>query len=85
MQEETKKIGKLYGMPDIVRTGAAESEGSPERQLGELKKPRRLYQHMQKNFEENVLKKEEQEREFKLKEHRNKHGPVTQSDIEVHQ
>ena len=47
--------------------------------------PKRLYLQMQQEFEENVLRKEEEERQNKLKMLRSQKQPVSRSEIRLHQ
>lgn len=71
MREETKKINQLY-----AKTKDMDGSESPVNGLERAKgvrastnehRPKRLYQQMQQDFEENIVKREEYERELKLK------------------
>jgi hypothetical protein len=52
---------------------------------GGAARPQRLYVHMQKNFEDQVVKREEEEREAKLRELKQSRQPVSRSGIAAHQ
>ena len=92
MREETKKIGKTYRSSNqlysdeeraVVRK-RYQAYSQPGEDSSETR-PKRLYIQLQENFDQNIARKEEEERENRLRELKQQKQQVTSYDIQVHQ
>lgn len=92
MREETKKIGKTYRSSNQLYSdeeraavrGRYQAYSQPGEDSSETR-PKRLYVQMKENFDQNIIRKEEEERENRLRELKQQKQQVTSYDIQVHQ
>lgn len=92
MREETKKIGKTYRSSNQLYSdeerAAVRKRYQACSQPGEDSsetRPKRLYIQLKENFDQNIARKEEEERENRLRELKQQKQQVTSYDIQVHQ